>query len=516
VTLLNPCQPDFITGFNPFANTGEDISTQVNRWIDATVRPWGGSDTDEMPTFERVTRVVYTFMAESKQTLSNAASLLDPEMRQLRAYAIATTQDSYTRSQLKRFQGIKTLREWEDKVLSAENRLSRFVGSKGVRRFMGLPENNINLMEIMDRGEILLVNLGDSEFLDRKAATVYASLFLYEFMQTAMRRALRAQGGGEKPSLYPVYLDEFQNYITDDVAAMLDETLKGGLHLVLAHQHLGHFADNPRLRKSIFTNARIRAVFGGLDYEDACMVGNEMFLPDLNSRQIKKAYYHTIHLYREETRTIRSRSATHMSSHSVGTASGEGSVTGTGSVLGTSSSFSAPGLYGTTMLLATEGWFSEVASQGNSEADSSSSFESVSEVDSEGDAKTEGETVVPVWVPIPKQELTTETEWNREEKLSKVAEMLKCQQQAHCFIKLDMEKTQPLRVPFVKDPGMSPECIREYQCEVYRAQGAIPAAEVDRLIEESHQLFLEEALGIDSSKKTKSRVTDEDDEEFLG
>src|SRR5437879_3666655 len=64
IILLDPSRPDFVTGFNPFMNPGEDISTQVNRHIDATVRPWGGSDTDEMPTFERTARVLYTFMAE--------------------------------------------------------------------------------------------------------------------------------------------------------------------------------------------------------------------------------------------------------------------------------------------------------------------------------------------------------------------------------------------------------------------------------------------------------------------
>ena len=33
-----------------------------------------------------------------------------------------------------------------------------------------------------------------------------------------------------------------------------------------------------------------------------------MFLPDLDARQIKKAYYHTIHVYEEEQRIVRSES----------------------------------------------------------------------------------------------------------------------------------------------------------------------------------------------------------------
>src|SRR5207247_6331723 len=34
IVLMDPSQPDFITGFNPFMNPGEDISTQVTRRID--------------------------------------------------------------------------------------------------------------------------------------------------------------------------------------------------------------------------------------------------------------------------------------------------------------------------------------------------------------------------------------------------------------------------------------------------------------------------------------------------
>jgi hypothetical protein len=69
LVLLNPSRPDFITGFNPFMNPGEDISTQVSKRIDATIKPWGANTTNETPTFARLARVLYTFMAESEPTL---------------------------------------------------------------------------------------------------------------------------------------------------------------------------------------------------------------------------------------------------------------------------------------------------------------------------------------------------------------------------------------------------------------------------------------------------------------
>ena len=291
-----------------------------------------------------------------------------------------------------------------------------------------------------------------------------------------MRRAGRL-APGEEASPYALYLDEFQEYITDDLAANADEVRKGGLHMVLAHQHLGHFMDNKRLQKSVFTNARIRAVFGGLDYEDAALLANEMFLPDLNTRQIKKAYYHTIHLYREETR--------HVTGYSHG--SGFAHMTSSGTSLGMSIPDGE-----------TEGWFSAPGSTFSS--DSSGVSDAMSESDSFSDVE------VPIFVPIPKQELTTETEWTREEKVSKVAQMLKEQQQRHCFIKLDREPTQPLKVPLVRRFPVGADTLLEYEGEVYRAQDALPATQVDRLLKESEERFLARAL-------PEAR---EDDESFSG
>src|SRR5258705_12010826 len=110
-----------------------------------------------------------------------------------------------------------------------------------------------------------------------------------------MRRANELKKSGIDPTTFVLYLDEFQEYITDDVASMLDGVRKGGLHIVLAHQHLGHLAGDEHLLHSIMANARLRAVLGGLPVPSAEFMANDMFLPELNTRQIKTAYYHTIH-----------------------------------------------------------------------------------------------------------------------------------------------------------------------------------------------------------------------------
>jgi hypothetical protein len=516
VILLNPSQPDYVSGFNPFMNQGADISTQVSRRIDATIRPWGITDTNVMPTFERICRLLYTFAVEQRETLPNAAHLLQFDKPELRALAIQQISDPYIKQQWQQLAQIKSFRDWRELVLSTENRLGRFLSSKTIKRFMGLTEGNIDLVEAMNQGSIILVNLGSSGFLDREAARVFASLLLNEFFESAMLRATQTPHG-EKPKTFNLYLDEFQEYITDDIGSMLDQVRKGGLHMVLAHQHLGHLAENQKLLQSILTNARIRAVFGGLSFADASLLANEMFLPDLNERQIKKAYYHTIHLFEEQRRTIRSRSSgrgTSMtSSSSRGVSSGRSSGTGVSRMAGagqsSSTSLSVPGL--TAGMGQTEGWFGESQGQSSFSAGSSTDFstdsysESSSEGESIGESKFEskGESEVPVWVPIPIQELGSEAEWSREEKVSKVAEILKYQQQRHCFIKLDTEKTQPLQIPFVKDSAISQARLAEYEQGVYAEQGALDALTVDSLLEASETRFLtaaKETIEITQSK----------------
>jgi len=500
--LLNPSEPDFVTGFNPFMNQGADISTQVSRRIDATIRPWGITDTNTMPTFERLCRLLYTFAVEQRETLPNAAQLLQFDRPELREYAVKVISDSYIKQQWQQLAQVKTFKDWREFVLSTENRLSRFLASKTIKRFMGMTSSNVDLLEAMDQGKIVLVNLGSSGFLDRESARVFASLLLNEFFETAMLRATNAPKG-QKPKTFTLYLDEFQEYITDDIGSMLDQVRKGGLHMVLAHQHLGHLIDNKRLLQSVLTNARIRAVFGGLPYTDACLLANEMFLPDLNTRQIKKAYYHTIHLYEEQTRIVKSKSSGEGTSKSTNWSSGHGSGTSYGSTSGSTSGSGQTLSTSSTMpstrgIQGTEGWFSDGQSMNDFSSESYSDFssESYSEFSSEGGSegesyfKSEGDAEVPVWVPIPVQELGSEAEWSREEKVSKVAEMLKHQQERHCFIKMDTDATQPLKIPFVRDYSQSEQYLLEYEKAVYETQGAINGSEVDLLLEENENRFL--------------------------
>ncbi len=487
VLILDPSKPDFITGFNPFQKYSGATSAQVSNLISATVKPWGMKDTRETPTLERILRILYSVTIELGVSLPVAFQFLDFENRAFRETIGETIKDPYLKRLLRHLQHYKSPKEWDDQTLSTLNRLTKFIGSEAIRRHVGSSQT-LDLMSVIENNQVLLINLGQSDWLAVDDAKVFACWLLNEFFRVALQRAHK-YGSQGKPPLFVLYMDEFQEYITDDMAAMLDEVRKGGLHLILAHTHLAHL--DQKLRNSVFTNARIRATFGGTSFDDGVVLANEMFLPDLNSRQIKNCIYHTNHLYQMETLKGVSYTTGTTLSESDSTTIGTGTTAGRGTGESLSLSRNVQGLFPQALVPADQ--VRSSAGQTTSTSNTQSISASQADTSSTGWSQSHSKTVEykPAFVPVPVRELTSETEWTLEEKRSRVAEMLKYQRQRHFFLKIDNEATQPLTALDVRPTAIDESKLEEYKCKIFQAQGALPAGEVDRLLEQRCLDFLD-------------------------
>jgi hypothetical protein len=247
IVLLNPSRPDYIVPFNPFAlPIGREPSSHVNRLASVLVKPWGNQNTNELPTYERMVKMLLAFMTATGEPLHHAARLFDYPKKEQREWAIAQMHNvpEYLRTQWKVLQYTHSLREWEGKVLSTQNRLGRFLSSQSIVRFTGLPRPSLSIADCIRQKAIILVNLKPSDYLDPESSKVFAALLLSEFLDAAMMNT------GD-PQQYYLYLDECQNYLTADAAQMLDQVLKSGLRLTLINHHLGQFHDNIPLQGSI-------------------------------------------------------------------------------------------------------------------------------------------------------------------------------------------------------------------------------------------------------------------------
>ena len=81
---------------------------------------------------------------------------------------------------------------------------------------------------------------------------------------------------GRDPKPYYLYLDEFQNFVSLDIARMLAEVRKFGLFLVLAHQYFEQLDED--ITSAALNNCQIKAVFGGLSVGNARRMAEELFI----------------------------------------------------------------------------------------------------------------------------------------------------------------------------------------------------------------------------------------------
>ena len=466
---LNLSAPDSIVGFNPFQKASlASVSVQVDRRIAATMHAWNVESTDQTPTLERTLRLIYTVMLDQNLALPHIQHLIDFNARDFRRAVVDRLQTSLIQKEWRELQQLKA-KEWRDEILSAKNRLFRFLTSPALTRFMGLPDRTLDLKAIMDEGKVVLVNLAPSDELSEENARVFGALLVNEFFECARRRQKDSRGGDPRP--YYLYMDEFQNFVSLDIADMLDQVRKFGLFAVLAHQRFGQLDDN--LIDAVLTNCAIKACFGGLPVTSARMMAEELFIGELDAKKIKMAIYQTKFWPEYRRDKVYSTGTSHTSAASTSHHAANGSFNGTSAA----ASFFMP-----------DDWFAGMAPSGRTKGSSSGESAMTSASDAESDAWGESEAVadVPIFFPVPFKELSSVQYYTPEEQLTELTAALKEQFPRHCFIKISGQKTQPMLVPFV-EPIQSFQHNQEnldwYRTWQLARQGALPAAEVDRRLD---------------------------------
>ena len=472
---LNLSAPYSIVGFNPFQKANiASVSVQVDRRIAATMHAWNVEGTDQTPTLERTLRLIYTVMLDQNLALPQIQHLIDFNARDIRGQLIDRLQTPLIQKEWRELQQLKP-NEWRNEILSAKNRLFRFLTSPALTRFMGLPDRTLDLKTVMDEGKVLLVNLAPSDELSEENARVFGALLVNEFFECARRREKDSRGRDPKP--YYLYMDEFQNFVSLDIADMLDQVRKFGLYTILAHQRFGQLDEN--ITDAVLTNCRIKAVFGGLTAASAELMAQELFINKLDPKKIKVAIKQTKFWPKEETRQVRSHSTSHTSSSGFSESSASGASFGT-----TTGEFFGP-----------DQWFNSTSAMGRSSSDASGSSSMASSGSSNSESYGDSESVadIPVFVPVPFQELSSIQYYSLEEQLTELTAALKEQYARHCFIKVPGEDTEPMLVPKVEQRYTAEKNIRWYEDKLLFKNNALPAAEVDRLIAAQETALLQAA-----------------------
>lgn len=134
-------------------------------------------------------------------------------------------------------------------------RIDTFLRAKVVR-YMLAQKSGIDFKACIEERKIALLKLSQG-LIGEENSYLLGSLFLSKINQVALGRQELAKG--QRHPFY-VYCDEFQNFITPSISAILSGARKYGLGLILVHQDLNQINDVQTMN-SVLSNPNIRICF---------------------------------------------------------------------------------------------------------------------------------------------------------------------------------------------------------------------------------------------------------------
>ncbi len=129
------------------------------------------------------------------------------------------------------------------------NKVGAFLADPNLCQILTDPEEDLHFRQIMDDGQVLLVNLAKGQ-IGEDAAGLLGGILVTTLGLAAFTRQDIPEH--QRRPFY-LFLDEFQNFTTHSMANMTSELRKFHASLTLAHQYL--FQLTPEVREAVLGNA---------------------------------------------------------------------------------------------------------------------------------------------------------------------------------------------------------------------------------------------------------------------
>jgi hypothetical protein len=148
-------------------------------------------------------------------------------------------------------------------------KFGQFITNTMMRNIVGQTKSAFDVTDIMNNEKILLATLSKWVIGDLNS-NLLGLILVSKIQIAAMRRQNMAK---EERKDFFLYIDEFQNYVTDSIESILSEARKYRLGLVIAHQYLGQLQKSDALTKS---NLNLKdAIFGNVGSIMSYKIGPE-------------------------------------------------------------------------------------------------------------------------------------------------------------------------------------------------------------------------------------------------
>ncbi|MBI4836144.1 MAG: type IV secretion system DNA-binding domain-containing protein [Candidatus Abawacabacteria bacterium] len=143
-------------------------------------------------------------------------------------------------------------REKEEMIPFLAAKFGAFVTNTTMRNIVGQTKSSFDFSEAMNSKKIIFVKLAKGLIGDINA-NLLGMIFVNKMQVAAMRRAGIAKS--ERQPFF-LYVDEFQNFVTDAFESILSEARKYRLGLIVAHQYIAQLVknNNDKVKNAVFGN----------------------------------------------------------------------------------------------------------------------------------------------------------------------------------------------------------------------------------------------------------------------
>ena len=186
---------------------------------------------------------------------------------------------------------------WQDKfrneaIAPIQNKVGQFLSTSIIRNVVGQSKSTINIFDIMNDSKIFLVNVSKGRIGEDNSALL-GGMIITKIQLAAMERVRIPE---EHRKDFYLYVDEFQNFVTEAFAGILSEARKYRLNLTVAHQYTAQLVSDKSsaVRDAVFGNVGTMIVFR-VGSDDADFLEKE-FDPEFTPQDIVNLPNYKIYL----------------------------------------------------------------------------------------------------------------------------------------------------------------------------------------------------------------------------
>jgi len=181
----------------------------------------------------------------------------------------------------------------QEATAAIQNKIGQFSSAAVIRNIIGQPHSSFDFRKAMDERKIVIMNLSKGR-VGEDNSKLLGGMLITKIQLAAMSRVDIPEE--ERKDFY-LYVDEFQNFVTDSFATILSEARKYRLDLVITNQYIGQLVhdQNTRVKDAIFGNVGTFVAFrtGGEDVE---FLEEKQFGPNIAAQDLLNLPNYNIYL----------------------------------------------------------------------------------------------------------------------------------------------------------------------------------------------------------------------------